>query len=646
MGKDILYGNVMPGPLSPVATGDPRADEAIRALQAWPMSPYVPTARPSDKAYAATVRRAEKIGAERLVALLDDAALKIGVSRWSDAHLSSLGTADRKLYKKHYEAVLAAMAVRKAYVHWLVGAVCNTPAGLRRALEVVTKGSSEARLVAADSLWRHLQGESAKLEVARALELRGWDGKARELERVYRSGVAMLGQIDPRGAFEHYHELLSAPALRRPGGHARAEALLFGLLATETPDPRWTAAVLPLLRTRHDNLAIMLLEKLPPDPSAVEPLCVYLPKPDATRGYWHTGAVNALARVADQRALPWLVGALNSSWMNWPAAFEGFRRAGDPAMAHVIRGWLKDNGAPDRVRVGNQVIAELEARGAAPGPEPRAPARPPAPSPKRPVLKYRKARAFAAPRLDSLATQTRVYREAFESAGLGRYFDRLARRAVWMIPTRVDEARLAIGGTKLGGHPDLPARTEWPRVDGEPLTFLAQIALREAAPHLPRGLLPASGLLSFFVGNDPEGPAGYCERARVIFTPARAKLVRREVPDDFVDQIYQAATVKFHAALRLPSPSNQRVTRLLKGDELRRYEEEVFDDSPALPQLLGHRNHGYDAEVPATAQLLLQLTGDSQTGMQFGDCDLLAFYIDEELLARREFGEVWPKIGD
>ena len=41
------------------------------------------------------------------------------------------------------------------------------------------------------------------------------------------------------------------------------------------------------------------------------------------------------------RALPWLIGALHASWMNWPAAFEGFRRVGDPAMAHVIREWLR-----------------------------------------------------------------------------------------------------------------------------------------------------------------------------------------------------------------------------------------------------------------------------------------------------------------
>ena len=193
---------------------------------------------------------------------------------------------------------------------------------------------------------------------------------------------------------------------------------------------------------------------------------------------------------------------------------------------------------------------------------------------------------------------------------------------------------------------ELPAKTTWPRVEGEPLTFVAQINLREVAPLLPKGVLPPSGLLSFFLANDPNGAAGYCEHARVIYTPGRAKLVRHEVPDDFVDVIFQAASVKLHATLSLPSPSNRHVTKLLKGDKLSRYEEQVFDGAPALPQLLGYRSHGYDAEEPASSQMLLQLTGDDQTEMQFGDVEFLSFFIHEKKLAEREFGKVWPKIGD
>ncbi len=646
MAKNILFGNVMPSPSTPVATGNANADAAIRELQAWPMSPYVPMARPTGKEYVAAVRTAEAVGPAALLGLLDDAAVATGVSQWSDKHLASLATADRKLFKTHYEQVLAALAVRKAYLHWLIGAVCNTPAGLDRALEIVTKGTLAARLVAADSLWSNLQDSEAKRRLAHALDLRRWDGEDDRLERVYRAGVALLGNLDPAGAHDHYAELLSTRALKKPGGNVRADSLLYGLIATEQPDPRWTATVLPLLKTELDNLAIMLLAKLPADPIARAPLCEFLPKPDAKAGWWHDGAVVQLARVADRSSLPWLVAALKASWMNWPAVFEGFRRVGDPAMAHVIREWLADNGAPDRNKVGLPLIKDLERKGAAPKPSAPLLAKPAKPAPVRPVLKYKRVAAFKRPKLDTLAVQTEVYRKAFAAGGLAKYFELLAQRAVLMIPKRVDETKLEPGHTKLGGNPDLPAKTEWPRVAGEPLTFLAQIALREVAPFLPKRVLPASGLLSFFMGTDPDGSAGYCENARVIFTPIRAKLIRREVPEDFANRIYQAATVEFHAALRLPSPSNKHVTKLLKGKALASYEQDVFDDSPALPQLLGFRNHGWDAEEPATAQMLLQLTGDSQTDMEFGDMDFAAFYIAKQRLAKADFSKVWPRVGD
>jgi hypothetical protein len=79
--------------------------------------------------------------------------------------------------------------------------------------------------------------------------------------------------------------------------------------------------------------------------------------------------VKVLARSADQRAVPWLVGALRASWMNWPAAFDGFRKVDDPALAHVVRDWLAENSAPDRDKVGKPLIKHLERNGAVPRPE-------------------------------------------------------------------------------------------------------------------------------------------------------------------------------------------------------------------------------------------------------------------------------------
>jgi hypothetical protein len=643
----VLFGNRMPASLSPVDTGDPDADAAIGALQGFPISPHTPQSRPSGPEYAALLARAERVGPAVLVRLLDDAAIDTGVARWNH-HQDQLAVADRRRFKAHYDKCLAALAIRKAYLHWLIAAVCSTPAGLERALEIVREGTKDARLTAASALWASVIDPAASLRVAAALELRDWDGRDPELERVYRIGVGLASRVDPAAAFDRYAELLGRAQVETEAGELRAQALLYGLLAAKQADPRWTAAALPLLdRPQLANLVLMLLEQLPADPSWVEPLCAYLPDPSQTTGFWNRTAVAALARAADARALPWLVAALHASWMNWSAVFEGFAKVGDPSMAHVVRAWLADNGAPDRNAAGEALIAEFERDGPAPAPTIALADPEQQPAKRRPTLVYTKAGKFDAPKLDSLAKLTKAYAQAFVAAGLDRHFEALARPALWLIPKRVDERKLGLGLTKLGGHPDLPAAAKWPRAKREPLTFLAQIDLAEVSPQLPAGALPSAGLLALFIGNDPDGPAGYCEVAKAIFTPPGTPVVRREVPEDFTDLIYQAATVRLHPTLSLPSPTHPHVTKQLRGDARERYEAEVFDDTaPMLPQLLGYRRHGYDAELKPSAQMLLQLPGDNQTQMQFGDVEVLALFVAASKLAAGEFGKVWPYIGD
>jgi len=61
-------------------------------------------------------------------------------------------------------------------------------------------------------------------------------------------------------------------------------------------------------------------------------------------------------------------------------------------------------------------------------------------------------------------------------------------------------AHIEVGASKLGGSPDLAADTPWPRREGRPLAFVAQIDLAEVAVDLEEGgPLPPKGLLSLFV---------------------------------------------------------------------------------------------------------------------------------------------------
>lgn len=53
----------------------------------------------------------------------------------------------------------------------------------------------------------------------------------------------------------------------------------------------------------------------------------------------------------------------------------------------------------------------------------------------------------------------------FHKAGLEDYsetFQRMIKPSIRLITERKSEEKLAIGQTKLGGQPDLPANMEWP----------------------------------------------------------------------------------------------------------------------------------------------------------------------------------------
>jgi hypothetical protein len=576
--------------------------------------------------------------------LLDDEACDLGRHEWDDGRVARLGTANKKAFENHYEAVRSAIKSRSGYLTWLTRAVL--PEGLERVLEIAMSAKSDnARAIAARSL-EILDDKRSLLAIGMALDPHDWDGKG-ELKELYVSGVRCLARANPKLAYDRLVDLVAAAAVKKGSGRARAEAVLRGMHHADC-DKRWVTALLPLLKTKLEFVTLSLLEQLKPtDPAIIDPLCVYFDSIKSS--YYSDNAVGLLARVADARALPRLVSALHSSWMHFVPIFAAFRRVGDPAMAHEVRIWLAETpGAASRKKEADALIKFLEKKGVAPKPA-RKVTKSAVPARERPTLVYERTRPFFKPKLESLVAQDKAHAKLFAGAGLGGFEAKLVQRAVVLIPRRINERLLISGTTKLGGHPELPSNVDWPRVKGEPLTFLAQIRLEELQRHLPaEHPLPTAGLLAFFVGNDPSSTrAGYLENARVLFTKPGAKLERREVPDDFTDEIFQACAVEPKPTYKLPSPSNRHVTSVLDDTQLQRYIDDVFvSPSVALPQILGYRDHGYDAEEPMTAQMLFQLTGDDQSDMEFGEGDFLAFFIDKKKLAKADFSMVWPHVGD
>lgn len=254
------------------------------------------------------------------------------------------------------------------------------------------------------------------------------------------------------------------------------------------------------------------------------------------------------------------------------------------------------------------------------------------------------------------------------------------------------QGKLAVGASKFGGRPDVPADFIWPvfetdtreddQVKKRPLAFLAQFDCAQLAPLDPEGLLPKEGLLSFFYelesqrwGYDPKD-AG-CARVFWFEGPLAPAEFPAELEEDFrlpemAAQLSGATDAPDFQdacpALEYPWTANDY--RIF--DQARR---ELGMDYPAnRSQLLGWPdiiqnnmtlqceliNRGYylggswekipleersALRTPSVRdwQLLFQLdtveNGDFE--LMFGDCGRIYFYIRREDLAQRRFDRVW-----
>lgn len=94
-----------------------------------------------------------------------------------------------------------------------------------------------------------------------------------------------------------------------------------------------------------------------------------------------------------------------------------------------------------------------------------------------------------------------------------------------------------LGGSKIGGCPDLPEGFSWPNEDDdedEPLAFLCQINLAELHPHDLNSSLPAVGMMWFFTIADGDRAYGYeidDDTTAVFFNANPGPLTPHEIPE-------------------------------------------------------------------------------------------------------------------
>lgn len=234
---------------------------------------------------------------------------------------------------------------------------------------------------------------------------------------------------------------------------------------------------------------------------------------------------------------------------------------------------------------------------------------------------------------------------------------------------------LPIGSSKIGGHPDLPEDFTWPYNKETPLTLLAQFNLRDIKDYDLTNMLPKTGMLYFFYdseempwGDHKDDKTGW----KILYTENINNLIRVKHPDYKANDYYfNPCKLSFETFLSLPGiekiyykskikftdeeeeeylnytfdPLNQSEYHNLLGYPMVIQNEEMEIDCEKNSNITTASNKKEDQEqLKKDLQewvLLLQLDTDTKTGMMWGDCGRLYFWIKKEDLQNKNFNNVW-----
>ncbi len=286
--------------------------------------------------------------------------------------------------------------------------------------------------------------------------------------------------------------------------------------------------------------------------------------------------------------------------------------------------------------------------------------------------------------------------------GLGHCWNAIEKTIkddIQIVPVPGNETMLPLGMSKMGGHPDLPKRWNWPTdEEGIPLSFVAQISCKDAAIYDRQSILPRYGILYFFSVGDGEwencGQYGYGKedknRFRVLFFDGDVSMLNRtSMPAcDKRDEFCQARLIERKKFGRKPpdpqyynsyqmtgvypccpltffvsctpetywqSPLRQNV---LQEGEDDRYMQSLFPSQFLPCKLLGnpdspeHDIEGFghfvedlDVNTPKSDWMLLfQVASSDVTKMVWGSCGTLFYIIRKQDLAEKCFDKTWAMI--
>jgi predicted DNA-binding WGR domain protein len=236
-----------------------------------------------------------------------------------------------------------------------------------------------------------------------------------------------------------------------------------------------------------------------------------------------------------------------------------------------------------------------------------------------------------------LVAQRQATAKRIGGAGLAHRLPELSplfRGSIRLTPSAAK--KIAVGASQIGGAPSLPEGTKWPMRGAQAMAFLAQIRLDEIAPLDDEKLLPASGLVSFFLAGDTIKVFHHSVNDLVtVDPPGKAKASR-------------AFRVAATSELTLPPPHGHHLEALqLNDDERARWDKKIaLKKSGTFHRMLGHPDLDRAPQFDADTILLLQLDSDGKIGLRFGDGERLCIYIGREALAARAFGKAFCAIGE
>lgn len=243
--------------------------------------------------------------------------------------------------------------------------------------------------------------------------------------------------------------------------------------------------------------------------------------------------------------------------------------------------------------------------------------------------------------------------QAFIKAGLKTRvpaIEQLTRNSVRLSTTPVDESTLALGTSKIGGHPDLPPNVQWPELQGQAQAFLAQIRLAEIQQFESAKLLPAQGMLWFFYdasqqtfGEQPEDRAAWC----ILFQDGSStNLQRLPTPAGLpTASLFSACALTLSSELTLALQPELELPACDWSEEEQLAYEQVLDTlhTPEERAQPHHRLLGYPDTIQDDMRIQCQLVTNGVTtsddpraaNLQTGASDwLLLLQVDSDASAK------------